>query len=258
MIASADGELNVKFHINRSQKFLLLAASVGILWATFYQISEYGFDGLMWLVQVVVAVGIGFVGLSPQTAKRSGIDNSEVEKKQQSPTRPQIVKGMSRCTQKIAAYVPTRRLQNEEIGQYDRKHLGASLLWVKSATYAYVLVSITAQRLDPNFLESETPAFIADTYHNVMQHGWLRRFGKGVDQFPNEESKQEYAKECFQAMDIYSSVAKGMFEKSSNPFAPLYRFMESNSNLTTKQLESKYGSITRQLLQELKRNLTHN
>lgn len=239
------------FKLNKWQRAILLVSAVGILTATAVQAFYDGFDGIGWVLPTGVSVTLACFALSNlKDRARSPRERSSTKAIQAA----DLVDGMGLCAAKIYPLLPmpSDRYHDGVESALVAQLLAESLIHLRAAVYAYIVVAVTAVRLDPNFIKSEGAKVLSESYLNIAKKGWLRRFGNDVVEFPNDQARSDFATEAARCSKIYMQVSEGFHRGSQRPFTPLYRYIQMDISAKTEDLEAKFGPNTRELMQNLK------
>lgn len=264
----------MRLNLNRWQRGLLLLAAGGMMVATLAQGSDYGFDdGVGWVFPVALSVGLAFVAFSSSSQEQprsKSAGKSQTNRKPDSKSKPRLrlplqpedlVECMGYCSNELFMTLPTptatiTKMLDEiasspEAVPVERRFLTESLLFVRSAVYGYVMVMIAAVRMDPEFNDSSMVHRATESFNNILKKGWLRRYGHGVEDFPNEQSRSQFIQEGFKATIIHGAVMDRMLSKDPAPFEPLFKYIDLNSSASVSELEKRYGPVTRDLLKTI-------
>lgn len=242
----------MNFGLNIWQRGLLLIGAITLLLITYAQ-SEYdGFDGIGWVVPIALALALSVLALSGRSqakvVKAKESPSVEVRGADEFPTTTAALMGAFNSAKNL--FARNVRLREQKLNLNDPGFLeqsGGNRF--KVYTYSFVVVVMSAYRLDPEFLGSERYNQFLRLVLSKLKKAWMD--ANAISSIELEEHKAAYTNAIVQIPEIQTQVLSRFFDDSRTPFKPLFDFISADSDRDPAELADELEEVTRRIVFEM-------
>lgn len=235
----------MKITLNRWQRILLAAGAIILLLVTYTQLQEEGFEGFGWVIPVALAVMFLALAVSgsPRKGQSKSISTSDVL--QEFPSTNRSLLGAFNITKNhFGKHV---RLQSHRLGLNEPGFVEqAGETRFKVYAYSFIIVVMSAYRLDPQFLESPRYRNFHKQISEKLKKAWLD--SNRLETIHSKEDKNAYADTMLLITKIQTDIVTRLFNNSSSPFKPLFHYLATDTDRDHDVLVAELEKTTKDIL----------
>lgn len=257
----------MRIDLNLWQRLLLLAGAVVIGAIAIYQINSDGFDGVSWILPLVVALALAVLATARNTQSKKIISSDRAPLKGHSGKKLSLKPidlndeetlklALKNAASAVTHLIPKRTTTFWNLDQPPEQtrdpRAVSSDVSIRSAIFGYVVLSAACNRVSANY--ASWPSFASATsllMAMIETAWWSRHGGRPADLGTIDPRHLQPSLPNLAASGYMLEVLGAMHSGKEFPFASLQAFLEQDISLSPEKLDAKYGPVTRTLLAQM-------